>query len=210
VHFRPDPPLCREVSIQLASIRTSQQPVQTPLDTRPVSDSFQVPINERSIKCPDDVVSRPDARLLKARIVIQISPSGSQSALVRTHVQPVWKLPIRLQPSKRAHSRYGNCVLKFSHPDAHLPWSGRAKPYKEITCSGRATIWTMCHPVQTRLLNRKDFSAKFSENPLAQLSVRTAMTTVRTVPSYILPDDHLSLQPINRGPWALRTTRIRY
>jgi hypothetical protein len=45
--------------------------------------------------------------------------------------------------------------------------SGRAKPYKEITCSGCATV-------QTRLLSRKDFLAKFSENLVAQLSVRTA------------------------------------
>jgi hypothetical protein len=34
--------------------------------------SFQVPRKGRSINRPDDVVSRPDARLLKARITIQI------------------------------------------------------------------------------------------------------------------------------------------
>jgi hypothetical protein len=73
-----------------------------------------------------------------------------------------------------AHCRYGNCVLKNSRSDAHPPWSGRAKPYKEITCSGRVTVRTMCHPVRTRLLNRKDFLVKFSENLVAQLSVRTA------------------------------------
>jgi hypothetical protein len=50
---------------------------------------------------PDDVVSRPDALLYKARIAIQISPSEHQSALVRTRVQLIWKLPIRLQPSGR-------------------------------------------------------------------------------------------------------------
>jgi hypothetical protein len=69
---------------QLASVRTSQQPVRTPISTRTVSDSFQVPIKGRSINRLDDVVSRPDARLLKARIAIQISPSGRQSALVQT------------------------------------------------------------------------------------------------------------------------------
>jgi hypothetical protein len=102
--------------------------------------------------------------------------------------------------SGRAHISYGNCVLKISRSDAHTPWSGRAKPYKEITCCGHTTVWTMYRPVRTRHLNRKDFSAKFLENPVAQLSVRTAMTTVRTAPSYILPDAHLSPQPINRGP----------
>jgi hypothetical protein len=50
---------------------------------------------------PDDVVSCPDARLHKARIAIQISLSGRQTALVRTLVQLRWKLPIRLQPSGR-------------------------------------------------------------------------------------------------------------
>jgi hypothetical protein len=34
--------------------------------------SFQVPRKGRSINRPDDVVSRPDVRLLKARIAIQI------------------------------------------------------------------------------------------------------------------------------------------
>jgi hypothetical protein len=74
----------------------------------------------------------------------------------------------------RVHCIYGNWVLKNSRPDAHPPWSGRAKPDKEITCSGCATVRTMYHPVQTRLLNRKDFLAKFSENLVAQLSVLTA------------------------------------
>jgi hypothetical protein len=48
------------------------------------------------------------------------------------------------------------------------------KPYKETTCTGRTTVWMMCHPVRTRLLNRKDFPAKFSKNLVAQLSVRMA------------------------------------
>jgi hypothetical protein len=86
---------------QLASVRTSQQPVRTPISTRTVSDSFQVPIKGRSINRPDDVVSRPDTSLLKARIAIQISPSGHQSALVRTRAHQLRKLPIRLQPSER-------------------------------------------------------------------------------------------------------------
>jgi hypothetical protein len=47
-------------------------------------------------------------------------------------------------------------------------------PYKEITYSGRATVRTMCHLVRTMFLNRKDFLAKFSENLVTQLSVRTA------------------------------------
>jgi hypothetical protein len=38
--IRPDPTLCRGVSVPAVSVRTSQQPVWTPLGTRLVSDSF--------------------------------------------------------------------------------------------------------------------------------------------------------------------------
>jgi len=58
--------------------------------------------------------SRPDVLLLKARIAIQIQPSG------------------------RAHHRYGNCVLKIKRLDGHPPWSGHAKAlygnYLQQTC----------------------------------------------------------------------------
>jgi hypothetical protein len=97
VHFHLDPPLCLEGSIQLPSIRTFQQHVRTPLGTRPVSDSFQVPIKEISFDCPNDVVSRPDARLLKPTIAIQISPSEHLSIFVRTRMQLILKLLIQLQ-----------------------------------------------------------------------------------------------------------------
>jgi hypothetical protein len=218
VSLRPDPPLYREGSIQLASVRTFQQHVRTPLSTRTVLDSFQVPIKGRSINRPDDVVSHPDARLLKARIAIQISPSGRLTAVVRTRVHQRRKLLIRLQPSRRlpimvrthAHQIW-KLRVEVQPSGRSSPWSGRLKPYKEITCSGRETVQTMCHPVRMRLLNKKDFPAKFSE--------KSCRTVVRPDgpcplsgrrPGIFLPDAHLSPQPINRGPWALRTARIRY
>jgi hypothetical protein len=86
---------------QLASVRISQQPVWMHISTRTVSDSFQVPIKGRSINGLDDVVSRQDARLLKERIGIQISPSERQLALVQMRAHQLRKLPIRLQPSGR-------------------------------------------------------------------------------------------------------------
>jgi hypothetical protein len=67
----------------------------------PVLISFQVPRKGRSINRLDDVVSPPEARLLKARIAIQISPSGRLTAVVRTRVHQRRKLPILLQPSER-------------------------------------------------------------------------------------------------------------
>jgi len=101
---------------QLTSVRTSQQPVWTPISTRTVSDSFQVPIKGRSINRPDVCLS--------------------------------W--------SGRTHNRYGNCMLKNCRPDVHPPWSERAKPYMEITCSGHATV-------RIQVLNRKDFQRNFQK-----------------------------------------------
>jgi hypothetical protein len=99
--FRPDPTLYREASVQLASVRTSQQPVRTSISDRPASDSFQVQNMGRLIHRSDDVVSRPDVLINKKRIAIQISPSGHQSSLVRTCAHQLRKLSIRLQPSGR-------------------------------------------------------------------------------------------------------------
>jgi hypothetical protein len=50
---------------QLASVRTTQQPVRTTSSDRSASDSFQVQIRE-------DCCNRLDALLLQARITIQI------------------------------------------------------------------------------------------------------------------------------------------
>jgi hypothetical protein len=54
------------------------------------TDSFQVPRKGRSINRPDDVVSRPDACLRKARIAIQNWPSERLTAVVRTLVHRIW------------------------------------------------------------------------------------------------------------------------
>jgi hypothetical protein len=44
----------------------------------------------RSINRPDDVVSRPDAYLRKARIAVQNEPSGHLTAVVPTLVHRIW------------------------------------------------------------------------------------------------------------------------
>jgi hypothetical protein len=50
----------------------------------------------RSINRPDDVVSRPEAYLRKARIAVQNEPSGHLTAVVRTHAHQIWKLPVEV------------------------------------------------------------------------------------------------------------------
>jgi hypothetical protein len=90
-----DPLLCRE-RFYLACIRSDVSAA------RPDASQYSISSRKgRSINRPDDVVSRPDARLLKARIAIQISPSRRLTAVVRTRVYQRRKFPIRLQPSGR-------------------------------------------------------------------------------------------------------------
>jgi hypothetical protein len=105
-----------------------------------------------------------------------------QESYFKYHRPDVWQLW-----SGRAFIKEGNCLFDFNRPDDCLSWSRRAhckygnfvlknslrsliphgpdarKPYKEITYSRRATVRTMCHPVRTNLLNRKDFPGKFFE-----------------------------------------------
>jgi hypothetical protein len=107
------------------------------------TDSFQVSKKGRSINRPDDVESRPDAYLRKARIAFQNEPSGRWCIVYgnwrfdfnRPNVSSSW--------SRRTRIRYGNCVLKFSCPNTPASWSGRAKHVMEITCSGRASVRTI-------------------------------------------------------------------
>jgi hypothetical protein len=112
--------------------------------------SFQVQIREDWCNRLDEVDSRPDVLIHKARIAIQKQPSGCTL------------------------NRYGNCVLKINRPDGHPPWSGCAKPYMEITCSGRVTVRTTVPYLTDSALKQERFSAKILEILVAQLSVRMA------------------------------------
>jgi len=77
------------------------------------------------------------------------------------------------------------------------------KPYMEITCSGHATV-------RKRLSNRKDFQRKSQKFWSHSFSSGQLRFTVWTASVHITAVIHLNPLPINRGPWALRTARIRY
>jgi hypothetical protein len=119
--------------------------------------------------------------------------------------------------SGRAHHRYGNCVLKINCPDGHPPWSGRSKPYMEILAADVRPSRRQCLTVRTQLSNRKDFQQKSHKFWSHSCPSGQPMSTVRTAPIYFTTGAHIFYssrpfepQPINRGPWALRTARIRY
>jgi hypothetical protein len=116
------------------------------------------------------VDSHPDTLIHKARITIQIQPSGRQSAwsgrafnIYENCIFNFNRLDACLSWSGRALNRYGNCVLKINHPDSHPPWSGRAKPYMEITCSGRVTVRTIVPHRPNVALKQERISTKISK-----------------------------------------------
>jgi hypothetical protein len=170
--------------LQLASIRTIQQPVWTILNFRSrFRISFQTLIWEDCCNRQDDVESRPDVLIHKASIAIQIQTSGRQSE---------W--------SERSSIIYGNCLHQISCPDDHPLGPDARSLYMEITCSGRATVRTTGHHRPDEALKQEIFSAKFLEFQMHSYLFGRPMTTVWTAPSFIKLDAHLNCQPINRGP----------
>jgi hypothetical protein len=67
-----------------------------------------------------------------------------------------------------------------------------------------------CLTVRTRLLNRKDFQQNFWKILSHSCPSKRLKFTVQTASVHITVVAHSAPQPINRGPWALRTARIRY
>jgi hypothetical protein len=102
LHFSSGPVLYREATVPV--LHPSGR-LSSPSGRLSMINQLQIfskfNLREDFFNRPDDVDSRPEALIHKARIAIQISPSGRQSALFRTRVHQLRKLPIRLQPSGR-------------------------------------------------------------------------------------------------------------
>jgi hypothetical protein len=184
----------------LASVRTTQQPVRPPFSIRSSFRFFPKYIWEDCYNRPDDVDFHPDALLLKVRITIQIQSSGRLSAwsgrAFNTYGNCRFdfnRLNACLLWSRCVHNKYENCGLKINGPDGHPPWSGRAKPYMEITCSGRATVRTTVSHRPDAPLKQERFSTKISEILVAQLFVRTT-------PIYFTAVTHLNLSLYIEAP----------
>jgi hypothetical protein len=180
--FRPDPILYREVSVP-ACIRLDVSAACPDASQYSISFWFPSKFQERE----------DQSTVLTMWYSVRTRVSVRQESQFKYDRPDVW------QPwSGRACIKEGNCPFDFNRPeechhgsDARITdmeiacWRivvrtpiphglDAREPYKEITCSGRATVRTMCHPVRTMSLNMKDFSAGISENLFAQLSVRTA------------------------------------
>jgi hypothetical protein len=68
VHFRPDPPLCLEVSIQLAFVRTSQQHIRTSVSLGPDARATNMEIADSTSIVRTTASHGPDARIADTEI----------------------------------------------------------------------------------------------------------------------------------------------
>jgi len=140
--------------------------------------SFQAPRKGRSINRLDDVVSRLDVFLLKARIVIQISPSRHQSTLVRMRVLLIWKLLIRLQPSGRLPLMVQMHALQIWKLGVEELPSGRSSPMVQTRKAlyGNYLQWTCDRPDDVP--SRPDAALKQERFP-CEIFRKSCLTIVR-------------------------------
>jgi hypothetical protein len=156
---------------QLASARMFQQHVRTTLSVRPAMRFLS------KTQIWEDHCNRPEALIHKASCAFKIQTSERQ---------PSW--------SERTIYLYGNCEDDHSiGPNARSPLIWKLRRV-EVRSSGRQG-----NTVQMRLKLGKNFS-KILESRSHSYPSERLMFTVRTAPTFIKPDSHLNLQPINKGP----------
>jgi hypothetical protein len=143
--------------LQLAFVRTFQQPVRTTLSVRQATRFlFKTQIWEVCCNHPNDVDSRSDALIHKASIAFKIQASGRQSS---------W--------SERASFRYGNgCIRSTVQTTIHLVQTHKASIWKLLAADVRSS-GQQGNTFRMRLKSEKNFSEIF-EISIVQLSVRTA------------------------------------
>jgi hypothetical protein len=127
------------------------------------------------------------------KLPIRLQPFGRLHLMVRTHAHQIWKLRVEVQLSRRSslmvrmcEACYGNYLQRTC-----VRSDNRAIPSGRGSYTGKISL-----RIFRKILSHSCPSGR-------------PMSTVRTVPRFILPDAHLSPQPINRSPWAPRAARIQ-
>jgi hypothetical protein len=128
----------------------------------------------------------------RRKLPIQLQPSERLPIMVRMRALPIWKLRVEEYP-------FGRSSLMVRTLESLI----RKLLAADVRPAGRCAIQSGRCPL-TGNISPRIFQKILSHS----CPSRRPMSTVRTVPRYILPNAHLSPQPINRGPWALRTARI--
>jgi len=154
---------------QLASVRTSQQHVRTPLSIQSAMGFLsKTQIWEDSYNRPNDVDSRPDALIHKASRAFKNPDVRTLVFMVRTLKLHKWKLRASDQPSGR-----------------QMSWSGRSKPWY-----GNCVQLKCDHPDAAQF--KKEFQ-RILESQLHSCLFGRLMSIIWTAPRYFKPDAHLNL-----------------
>jgi hypothetical protein len=112
-------------------------------------------------------------------------------------------------------------------PDARIAdieiacWRIAVRTFIPLGPDARSLIWKLlaadvrlsrrqCLTARTWLLNKKDFQQNFQKILSHSCPSRRLKFTIQTASVHIIAVVHSTPLPINRGPWALRTARIRY
>jgi hypothetical protein len=118
-------------------------------------------------------------------------------------------------------------MIAYHGPDVRIAdmeiacWSSAVRTFIPHGPDARSLIWKLlatdvrpsgrqCLTVRTRLLNMKDFQRNSRKILSHSCPSGRPRFTVWTTSVHITTVSHSAPQPINRGPWALRTARIRY
>jgi hypothetical protein len=139
------------------------------------------------------VDSRPDALIHKARITIQIYLFGRLPIMVQTRAKQIWKLRVEDQPSGRPSPLVQSRKALYGN-------------YLQRTCD---RLDDSASPFERGSQTGKFFSENLKN--FGRTVVRPNGLVHRPSGTRIFHCSHpFEPQPINRGPWALRTARIRY
>jgi hypothetical protein len=127
------------------------------------------------------------------KLHIQFQPSGRLPIMVRSRAKQIWKLRVEDQPSERPsplvqtrEALYGNYLQRTCD-----------RPCYSASSSGRGSFTGKISSKISKIMSHSCPSGRLRSTVLTASVLITALT-------------HLNPQPINRGPWTLRTAKIWY
>lgn len=128
------------------------------------------------------------------KLLIRLQPSRRLPVMVWMHAHQIWKLRVEVQPSRRSFLMVRTCEACYGN-------------YLQQTC-----IFPDDRVIPSR---RCSYTGKISPRKFQKILLHSCLFgrpwfTIRTALRQILPNAHFDLQTINKGPWALRAARIRY
>jgi len=163
--------------LQLATVRTFQQYIQTPLNFwLAIGFPSKTQLWEDCCNRPDAVDSLPDVLIHKASIAFKIQTSGRQSSF-----------------SGCASIKYENYVHLINCLDNHPLSLGERSIGMKITCSGSTTVRTTRHHCPDAAQIKKEFQQNFQKADRTVVRLDSLWLPSAQRLGFIKPDVHWNL-----------------